>query len=412
MKKTLKTTALLATALLLPTMASAATSTDKEILQKLEYLTNKVTAQQEHIDALEGKLDDSGTGGSTIKLANKAIDQLKIKADMRLRYEYRDRERDGKNDDTKNRFRTRLRLGGVWQNKAENFEIGVGLATGGSDATSTNATWSGNKVFETTDIRVDYAYAKHKFGDFAITAGQQKNPYKTSWVLWDSDVRPAGVTLHYGAKTGPFVTAGGYAVRYYNGGENKDNDNTGMLGAGQFGWNTKIGNIKVLAAAGLQYWESTVADNYYTVGDDYSFTIGDIYTKVSVPVGNVKLSAFAQVWDNFGADGNVGEGVLGGTLDPEDENIGWIVGVEAKTGNLKLRANYTQVGADSLFGDVSDSDFGSGISNTDIEGFELEAIYGFSKNLAVALAWNSYEVMERNLNDNAELYQLDMKYKF
>ncbi len=409
MKKTLKTTALLATALLLPTMASAGTATDKEILEKLEYLTNKVMAQQEHIDALEGKVDDSGTSGSTIKLANKAIDQLKIKADMRLRYEYRDRERDGQPDDSKSRFRTRLRLGGVWQNKAENWEVGVGLATGGSDATSTNATWSGNKVFETTDIRVDYAYAKHKFGDFSVTGGQHKNPYKTSWLLWDSDVRPTGVTLHYGAKTGPFVTAGGYAVLY----DAVNDGNTANMYAGQAGWNGKVGNVKLTVAGGMQVWNSLVSKAYGPAGNkDYDYNVGDLYTKASIPVGNVKLTAVAQVWNNFGADGNVGEGVLGGTLDPEDENLGWFLGVEAKTGNLKLRANYMQVGADSLFGDVTDSDFGSGISSTDIEGFELEAIYGFSKNLAVAFAWNSYEVMERNLNDNAELYQLDMKYKF
>ena len=418
MKKTLKITALLTT-LLIPTMACAGSTTEEEILRQLEYLNNKIAAQQEHIDALEATLStdpkskpqqiEQPQAQGAIVLANKAIDQLKIKADMRLRYEYRDREQDGSADDSRSRFRTRLRLGGVWQNKAENWEVGVGLATGGSGATSTNATWSGNRVFETTDLRVDYAYAKHHFGDLTVTAGQHKNPYKTSWLLWDSDVRPAGVTVQYGAKSGPFVTAGGYAISY----DGVNNGNTANMYAGQAGWKGKLGKVKLTMAGGLQYWNSLVSKEFAPTGNaDYDYTIGDLYTKASMPVGEVKLSAYAQVWNNFGADGNAGDGILGGTLDPEDESLGWILGVGAQFDKLKLKASYMQIGADSLFGDIKDADFGSGLTKTDLEGFVVEAIYGFSKNLAVVGEWNYYEAMERNLDDNVNLYQLDMIYKF
>lgn len=412
MKKTLKITALLTT-LLIPTMACAGSINEQEILQKLEHLTNMITAQQEHIDALEAKLSHEpqaqqpeATGDIT--LANKTIDQLKIKADMRLRYEYRDRERQGQDDDSRSRFRTRLRLGGVWDNKAEDWQIGVGIASGGSGATSTNSTWSGDKVFETTDLRIDYAYAKHKFGDFTITGGQQKNPFKASWLFWDTDVRPAGVTAQYGAKTGPFVTVGGYAISY----DGVNDGNTANMYAGQAGINTKIGTIQLTMAGGLQYWDSLVAKEYIPTNSSYDYTIGDIYTKASMPVGDVTLTLYAQVWNNFGADGTIGEGYLGGNIDPEDETLGWFVELEAKMNKLKLRANYMQIGADSLFADIKDSDFGSGLSKTDLEGFELEAIYGFTKNVSVAVAWNYYETMEQDLDENADLYQLDMKYKF
>lgn len=424
MKKTFKITALLVATLMAPTMACAGSSTDEEILRKLEYLTNKITAQQEHIDALESKLSDSTSAATentagAIVLANKAIDQLKIKADLRLRYENRELEQNTKNDSSRNRLRSRVRIGGVWANKAENWEVGIGLASGGSDATSTNSTWSDDKVFETSDVRLDYAYAKHKLSkDLSLTAGQHKNPYKTSWVLWDGDVRPTGATLEYGGKTGPFATVGGYGVRYYGGTNVKSTKNTGMMGAGQFGWHTKIGNMKLMAATGLQYWESSVSEDYYAVGDDYNYTIGDIYTKLTIPAGDAKIDVYAQIWNNFGADGNIGQGALGGDLDPEDETLGYIIGVKAKMGAVKVKASYIHIEADSLFGEISDHDFGYGLDRTNLEGFKIGASYNFTKNWAVATTAQFYNTLEeyndgsRLVDDEGDLYQLDMKYKF
>lgn len=423
MKKTLRTTALLTATLLLPVVATAGTATEEDILQKLEYLTNKVMAQQEHIDALEDKLGQppkstAKANGSAIQLANSGIDKLKIKADMRLRYEHRDRERNTRDDDQKNRFRTRLRIGGVWQNKAENWEVGVGLASGGSDATSTNSTWSDNEVFETSDIRLDYAYAKHSFNNFTITAGQQKNPYKTSWLFWDGDVRPIGLSLHYGDKTGPFVTGGAYAVRYYGGDHNKSSENTGMMGAGQFGWNAKIGEMELMTAAGVQYWESSVAEDFYTVTDDYNVTVGDLYTKLSIPAGKAKIDVYGHIWENFGTDGNVGQGVLGGDLDPEDETMGYVLGAQAKIGSVKLKAAYAHVEADSIFAEIKDADFGSGLDSTNVKGFKLGASYGFTKNMSMDVTAQFFETLEeyndgsRDIDDEVALYQVDMKYKF
>ena len=420
MKKTLSTTALLATALLLPTFACAGSTNNEEILRKLEYLTNKVMAQQEHIDALESKRSDAthSTEKGAIVLANSAIDQLKIKADLRLRYEHRDRERKSKDDDKKNRMRTRLRIGGIWANTTENWEIGVGLASGGSDATSTNSTWSDNEVYETSDIRLDYAYAKHTLGNFAVTAGQHKNPYKKSWLFWDGDVNPIGVTVQYGEKTGPFVTGGAYAVRYYGGDHNKDTANTGLMGAGQFGWNGKIGNMKFLAATGLQYWESSVSDDFYTVGDDYNFTIGDVYTKLTIPAGKAKIDLYAQVWQNFGADGNVGQGTLAGDLDPEDETLGYVIGAKAKIGAVKVKLSWAHIEADSIFAEIKDADFGTGIDSTNIEGFKLGLGYSFTKNWSMDATAQLFKTLEayndgsRDVDDEVKLYQVDMKYKF
>jgi hypothetical protein len=426
MKKTMRITALLLATALVPSMAMAGSSADDAIMQKLEELTRQLTAQQKHIDALEAKLaGDTNTEQaavattSPITLGNKAIDQLKIKADLRLRYENREVSQNTLKDTSRNRFRSRVRIGGVWANKAENWEIGIGLASGGSGATSTNATWSEDKLFETTDIRMDYAYVKHHLSDdIIITAGQHKNPYKTSWVLWDSDVRPTGVTLQYGGKTGPFVTAGGYGVRYYGGANVKSTSNTGMMGAGQFGWHAKIGDMKLMVATGVQYWESSVSEDYYTVGDDYNYTIGDLYAKLTIPAGSAKVDLYTQVWNNFGADGTIGQGALGGDLDPEDETLGYVIGAKAKFGAIKVKASYAHIEADSLFGELSDHDFGYGLTRTNLEGFKVGASYNFTKNWAVATTAQFYKTLEKTndgsrvVDDDGDLYQFDMKYKF
>ncbi len=413
MKKIICAAALCATTLMALNTASAATTTELEILEKLEYLQNKIAAQQEHITHLEdmqGK-DDKGTasGSSAITLTNKAIDQLKIKGDLRVRYERRDHDEPAGDNEGRDRWRSRFRIGGVWKNSAEKWEVGAGLATGGSSATSTNATWSENDMFETSDIRLDYAYAKHKWEDFAITLGQQKDPFEKSWIFFDGDVRPAGLTLHYGKDSGVFATAGSYAVRYYKTGSN--GANTAMLWHGQTGWQGKVGKASYLIAGGYQVYDG-VFSNHEAPNIDYDFEIADLYAKVSLPVGSAKLSFYGQVWTNLGAEGNDGQGMLGGTLNPEDEDMGWILGMDAKMGPVKLSYAYAVVEADSLYGDLKDQDFGDGLSDTDVKGHKLGASYNISKNFSTAVTAQFYEANERSDEEDVDLYQLDFKYKF
>ncbi len=183
----------------------------------MEYLKNKVAANGEHIEALEAKK------GFAVA-SNEFIDGIKLKGDLRVRYEMRDKEyKDSDDDISRERFRTRFRLGGVWDNKAETWQAAAGLASGSDDPTSTNDSWSEVKPFETGDIRLDYAYAKHKWNDFSMMLGQSENPYTTSWVYWDGDVRLAGLTLAYGQKEGLFATGGAYGAKLVQ------DDNTAML---------------------------------------------------------------------------------------------------------------------------------------------------------------------------------------
>ena len=402
-------------------VSSIALAADQqEILNRLDYLQNKLNQQQKIIEQLKKNIEiyqknvaenientveekiskkEAKTG---IKIS-KHIDSLKLKGDLRLRYEYRDRDKDIGNDDSRDRMRTRFRLGGTWVNRDENWEVAAGLATGDESATSTNDTWSNNKFFETGDIRLDYAYAKHKVNEFTFIAGQQKNPFKTSWLLWDSDVRPAGFTANYDRKSF-FITAGGYDVMQYG-------DNFGSLYAGQIGSKLNSGDLKILLALAYYSYDGVFEDNERP-NQDYEFEIADLYVSVKFPIDKIKFNVYGQIFNNFGADGDDGEGVLGSDLDPEDENTGWVMGLNSEMGKLKCGYAYVQVGADSCIGGLKDADFGSGVSKTDLKGHKIKIGYKITDHFKLGLTALFYEALERNNQNEADLYQVDMVYKF
>lgn len=205
---------------------------EKKVLRQLETLRKTVVAQQAVIEELKLKIlaneqritretdkivqkieDTPAVKPGNVVVANKAVDQLQIKGDLRIRYESRQLDMSDGDNKNQDRFRTRFRLGGIWKNKAESWELGAGLVTGDSRATATNNTWGENSnPFNTGDISLDYAYARHFWHDFIFIAGQQIDPYKNSWVMWDNDVRFAGFTAAYKPSAGFFATAGAYGL--------------------------------------------------------------------------------------------------------------------------------------------------------------------------------------------------------
>ena len=160
---------------------TAVAQTEQDIGQRINELQKQIDEQQKTIDELSSQKD-------TLVLS-KHIDNMSIKGDLRVRYERRDRDLAAGGNDVLERMRARFRAGMVWKNSSENWEVGAGLTTGGVKGTSTFDTWGEDEFFETGDIRLDYAYGKHTLGPFKLTAGQQKNPFETSWLLWDSDLR-------------------------------------------------------------------------------------------------------------------------------------------------------------------------------------------------------------------------------
>lgn len=406
--------------LLIPNLSGAADFDQEKILRELELLKSQMQAQQAHINKLEAMLAENAKKqaeaksdakpASVVSLKNAVIDGLELTGDLRVRYELR--QLDDPNGATENqgRFRHRVRLGGVWKNKTEKWEVGTGLCTGDTKATSTDQTWGEASDFETGDIRLDYAYAKHKLSDFAFTLGQQKNPLVGSWLTWDSDVRPAGLTAQYNHSVGMFATAGAYNVRYYVNGNGKGG-NTAMMYAGQVGYEQKFGDISALVAAGYQQYDG-VFSNHEAPNPDYDFQVGEIYASATIPVGIVELMPYGHIWQNFGADGEIGMGQQKGSLDPGDEDLGWVLGLGTKFMGFTLDYSYAVVEADSIYRGLIDQSFGTGINNTDVEGHRIAGVYNITKNWSAGvIAWLC-QAAERKGAADVDLYQFDILYKF
>jgi len=326
---------------------------------------------------------------------------LDINGELRIRYEHA--ERDTPDEDAVDRMRTKFLLGMAWNNPDENWKVAAGLATGGLDGTSTNATWSNEEIFETGDIRLDYAYAEHKMNKFKFLAGQQKNPYATTWALWDGDMRPAGFTAT--ADFEPvFVTTGWYQVRY------ADKDIAQMEAI-------QIGAKMDMATAALAFYNYHQVDEYIDfeelgLDSGYNYQIIDFYTKGDIKTDMAKFSPYAQVFYNIGVKGEEGQSVQGGDLDPEEENLGWVLGVDTKIDKVKFGVAYAQIGADSVQQGMKDGDFGGSLNATDVQGFKIGLGYALAKHCSVDATAYLYEAMERDLDQDAKTYHLDLNYKF
>ena len=108
------------------------------------------------------------------------VDNLKIKGDLRLRYQWEEKE--SKTDRHRGRFRLRM---GVEAEVVENAKVKFGLASGGDDPRSTNQTLQNS--FDTPDIRLDYAYAEYAPAkELKFFGGKFNNPFwRPTDLLWD-----------------------------------------------------------------------------------------------------------------------------------------------------------------------------------------------------------------------------------
>lgn len=440
MKKVLATVVALGCCLYLPTavLAGGGKMASDDMARELQDLRDQLARQQAEIDMLKSqkapavdptlntRLEALEKKKGYVMAKNAFIDQVTIKGDFRVRYQYDDRSYNQEDDRTRERFRSRFRLGGVWDNKAENWQVGVGVAGGDwTDPTSTNDTWGETNPYDHSELNLDYAYAKHKWNDYSMTLGQMENPYITTWTMFDPDLRLTGLTLAYGAKEGFFATAGGYGIRTVLFSD-KYTDDSAMAYMGQIGYKNKFSEKgKYTVAAGYQYYDQTFisdGDIYYDTNINpavYELSIGDLYGDICFPAGPMIMKLYGHAWMNFGADGGVGESQAGQYFpeEPDDNDLGWVLGMNGEIEQFHFRLAYAYVEADSLYGFLTDADFG--IDRTNKEGIRANIGYDITKNWAVNFNYFYMERIEElvgepsgNDIDDMSTYQLDVSYKF
>ena len=324
-------------------------------------------------------------------------------------------------------YRHRARFGGVWTNSAENWEIGAGLEIGSSSGTSANASWNDNGMFESTDVYLDYAYAKHKWDMLSLTLGQHKNPYESSFILWDSDLRPTGATLQLKTDTALFATVGAYNVRSDSRVAATEEQSVASMYAGQIGAKLENEEVSALVALGYYHYDAEVSEYQFGLSnDDYQYQIGDIYGSIGTKIGDVKLSGYGQYAVNFGGDDDqtqLASTAFTGAVntpagyDSEDNDQAWVVGIDAGIGKFGFGYAYARIEGDSVPAFFADSDFGDGLPDDAVnaQGHILKASYKITDHLKFGFEADFTELIEDdNVTDDLEvaLYQFDLQYKF
>ena len=358
-------------------------------------------------DNLEGEMM-AALKESELLTFGKNVDGLALKNDARFRYEVRDRDNEAAN---RERLRLRLRLGGTYTNKTENWKFGLGLEVGSDDHDSANQTLNNSGTFSSLDIFLDYAYATHSWDQLSLTVGQMKNPFKTTNLVWDGDIRPVGAAVGYD-NDGMFATLAWFDAHSGDGtGSAQDYNDDALIVAGQVGFEAESEDASWGAALGYMAGNEAV-DTHLSVAasDEYDAQVGDLYAWLNTDLGDVDLKVFGHAALNFGADG--ASLVAGEQAD--DNDLAWTIGAQAGIAKFKLKYAYRHIEADSVIGSLTDSDFGSGVGasgNTNVEGHTVYIGYKLLNSVELGLNSMFYDRIEGPSRD-AKYYQLDLKYKF
>ncbi|MEO7325276.1 MAG: hypothetical protein ABIW82_10660 [Dokdonella sp.] len=242
------------------------------------------------------------------------------------------------------RVRGRARLGGIWNFAAE-WEIGGALRVAdGSDANRDNRRNNDNE--RSDSIGLDQLFVRwHASETTSITAGKTPLAFDLSPMLWDQDLRPAGVTFDHSIALGEFdrLQLGAAALA----GQNLYGDKS-RIGALQAAWRwhegaplsgsvllsyIDFGNIEELEHQGMARTNSLRAGSY---GNDYHQIdlqyVNDYHLLDLQLIGRYKLAHWPielrlDRVHNLGADvardGTRGSLTVGDRLQPQGWEFGY-----------------------------------------------------------------------------------------
>jgi hypothetical protein len=328
------------------------------------------------------------------------VKNTKLKGDLRLRYEARDREDDTRG--TQGRGRIRLRAG-LESTITDDLTVGFGMATGSGDQRSANQTLSGD--FTRKSIWVDYAYARwapSKY--FSIMGGKFANPiWQPSDMLISNDVNPEGAAVKVQGKLGSsieaFLNSGLFVLEDRNGASPSSSDPLMFVFQPGLKWNinkdmsvrfapayygySDLKNTPVIASGGayLGTGFSSSVTNTATATGKYKYD----YNAINWGGEFAWKNPFGQVWiPNL----SIMAGYIDNT-DPSADNKGYLGGFTVgytdikKFGDWSFEYTFRRMEKDATLDFLPDSSFYSG--NTNTMGHRLKLAFGLTKNTSLGL---------------------------
>jgi len=341
----------------------------------------------------------------------KWVQNIKFKGDLRTRYQYEKKT----GNEERNRERVRFRLGSEMK-VTDSVKVAVGLATGGTDPRSTNETL--DNTFETSDIRLDYAYAEYMPASWlTLMGGKIKGTpfWIPSDLLWDSDINPDGaaINLHHGLSLNidSFFNAGLFILD-----EASSDTSDPFMYVLQPGVNIKLNdgvNLKTaLAYYGFDNIKGSTLDHSSGTnslsggGLQYNYDSLGVSTELGFknPLGIEALPYFALIGDYIN------------NFDPSSDNDGFLVGCKlgdkkvGKKGQWQAKYLYRRLERNAFPDTFPDSDFYGGETNA--KGHEAIFQYGLLDNVILGLDYYYSEPIKGATRNQEHLFQTDIVFKF
>jgi len=175
-----------------------------EIDLLLEKLVDKgvltgAEAQQIKYETQEAVKKEIATGKYSLLPA--WVQNMKLKGDLRLRYQYHHEKQTGSYEKDTHIGRVRMRLG-LESQINDKIQAGIGIATNSSgDPRSTNMTFGSGGHSSKMEIRLDYAYAKYMPLSWVTLVGGKMLLGDVLWepadLIWDTDITPEGAVVSF-----------------------------------------------------------------------------------------------------------------------------------------------------------------------------------------------------------------------
>lgn len=329
-----------------------------------------------------------------------------------LRYRYEDIKTQGKPD--RERSRVRARISGVAK-ATKDIELGIGLASGGSDPLSTNQTLGSGG--SSKGVVLDLAYFSWELGNgFSVLGGKFKNVFyrpEKNTMMWDFDYNPEGLAVIY-YKAPIFINTGFNWLES----DSKVDDPIAMLGL-QIGYAAEIQSSALTIGAGFYDFPVKGREVFRGDNDDFfgnSFLCTDteallgctynhdyeeieVFAHLRTSLANQPTTFYADYVYNRGAN---------------DQNkgleVGLIFGKASEPASWQIGYSYRDLEADAVFGAVSDSDVGGG--GTDVKGHVLKGQFAINKTWKLVLTYFDNKKEMSGKNQNYDRFQIDTELKF
>jgi len=332
------------------------------------------------------------------------LKSTKFSGDLRIRYQHEDIE------DGTDRSRSRIRLRWEFKTKLdENTEIGLRLATGTGEQTSTNQTFQ--DAFNQKSFWLDRAYVKYNFDEnFSVIGGKFENPFFSTDAIWDTDINPEGIALLFKSKKGFFGNLGIFPLDEFS----NLSDDPYLYGI-QIGYNGKLFERGFKIATGIYMTDNLkgkkqaeISPSYKDVkGNDldsgkyrYEYKPFDILVQFTpFEIQGKEFKVYADYFKNIESDVNKDSGYL----------FGFSIGKLKEKNDWYFEYNYRKIEADATLAIFADSDINGG--GTGLKGHKISFGYQLDKNFSLNITYFIGEGIGSR-TDKRNTLQLDYLVKF